>query len=391
MSMQFVLVGMFWGSLIGVLFAYVGYPIIIFICSRLFGHSPTPPRVQTPQDLPTVTILISALNEADIIRARLENLLAVDYPQDKLETVIASDGSTDQTCAIVRSYAETYPGRIRLLDYPERRGKSTVLNTALQQLRSDIIIFSDANTMFDSQAALHLTRWFQDASIGVVCGQLHLQDAATGKNVDGLYWRYENMLKDCEGRLGALLGANGAIYAMRRTMFVPIPGDTIVDDFVTPLVSKLRFKHRIIYDIEAVATEETAPDIEGEFRRRCRIGAGNFQSLARLWRLLLPVQGWTSFVFFSHKILRWFCPAFLVLALVSNIGICDQPIYQWLLVGQIVFYLVAYRGQQLSKGTFSSRVVQLMTMFVAMNMALAVGFWRWVMGRQQGTWQRTTR
>lgn len=380
-----------WGSFIGLFFAYIGFPVVIFICSRLFGHRPVPPPYQLRQHLPTVTILISALNEEAVIRERLENVLSIDYPPDKLETVIASDGSTDRTCALVRQYAETYPGRVRLLEYWERRGKATVLNSVVQQLQSDIVVFSDANTMFHSQAVMNLIRWFQDPAIGAVCGQLRLHDAATGKNVDGLYWRYENLLKDCEGRLGALLGANGAIYAMRRTVFVPIPGDTIVDDFVIPLFSKLRFKHRTIYDTAAIATEETAPDIEGEFRRRCRIGAGNFQSLSRLWPLLFPTQGWISFVFFSHKILRWFCPAFLLLALMSNIWLSDQSTYQWLLLAQTVFYVAAYLGHRLAKGTLGNRVVRLVTMFVAMNIALAVGFWRWVTGQQQGTWQRTIR
>lgn len=391
MSNQLAVTMMFWGAVAGLFFSYLGYPMIIFACSRLFGHRPLPPPSQAPQNLPTVTILISALNEEASIQERLENVLALKYPPEKLDTVIASDGSTDQTCTIVRRYAETYPGRIRLLEYSERRGKSTVLNTALQELRSELVIFSDANTMFDTNAVLNLTRWFQDVSIGVVCGQLHLQDVATGKNVDGLYWRYENFLKDCEGRLGALLGANGAIYAMRRTAFVPIPGDTIVDDFVIPLLSKLRFKHRIIYDKEAIAVEDTAPDIEGEFRRRCRIGAGNFQSLARLWPLLIPAQGWTSLVFFSHKILRWFCPAFLVLALAANLWLWDQSMYQWLILCQVIFYLLAYCGHRFTDETLQSRAVRLVTMFVVMNIALAVGFWRWVMGQQQGTWQRTTR
>ena len=381
----------FWGALAAVFFAYMGFPVVILVCSRIFGHRPTPPPSQPRQQLPTVTILISALNEESIIRERLENVLSVDYPADRLETVIASDGSTDGTCMIVHRYAETYPGRIRLLDHKDRRGKATVLNTTLPLLRSEIVIFSDANTMFDSRSVLNLIRWFQDPTVGAVCGKLHLQDAHSGKNVDGLYWRYENVLKDCEGRLGALLGANGAIYALRRTAFVPIPGDTIIDDFVIPLMSKLRFKHQIVYDSAAVATEETAPDIEGEFRRRCRIGAGNFQTLARMGPLLLPAQGWTSFTFFSHKVLRWFCPGFLVLALAGNILLAAQPVYQWLLLGQAVFYLVAYLGHRLSKGTGLSRIARLSTMFVAMNLALAVGFWRWVSGQQRGLWQRTAR
>src|SRR5262249_30950742 len=148
----------------------------------------------------------------------------------------------------------------------------------------------------------------------VVCGRLVLTDPATGCNVDSYYWRYETFLKRCEGRLGALLGANGAIYAIRRELYTPIPGNTIVDDFVIPLRAKLRTGCRIVYDGDAVAREETPPNVGAEFHRRSRIGAGGFQSIGLLWRLLNPRSGWVAFTFFSHKILRWVCPFFLVAA-----------------------------------------------------------------------------
>jgi cellulose synthase/poly-beta-1,6-N-acetylglucosamine synthase-like glycosyltransferase len=380
-----------WGSLALVSYAYVGFPIAIYVCSRLFGHRPVPPQGENIDDLPSVSVLISALNEEDVIHERLENVLALDYPMEKLETVIASDGSFDKTAQIVQRYVEMYPGRIRLLDYSERRGKSTVLNTSLPQTKSEIVVLSDANTMFESKAVLNLARWFRNPAVGVVCGKLFLRDSQSGKNVDGLYWRYENFLKECESRLGALLGANGAIYAIRRNQYVPIPAETIIDDFVIPLLSKLRYRNQIIYDTEAIATEETAADIGGEFRRRCRIGAGGFQSLPRLWRLILPTHGWMSFAFISHKVFRWLCPAFLALALVCNFLLLDRPGYLWLLVAQIGFYLVAYLGNWLPGNGAMPRTLRLATMFTSMNLALAVGFWRWITGKQRGTWQRTAR
>ena len=178
-----------------------------------------------------------------------------------MQIVIASDGSTDKTANIARHYAELFPGRVRLFDYPVRRGKATVLNDSLPQLDNEIVVLSDANTFFEPNAVRNLVRWFADPTIGVVCGQLRLIDPRTGHNVDSLYWRYENFLKTCEGKLGALLGANGAIYAIRRSRFVPIPTDTIIDDFVLPLLIRLRHGQRIVYDREAIAEEETPADV----------------------------------------------------------------------------------------------------------------------------------
>jgi cellulose synthase/poly-beta-1,6-N-acetylglucosamine synthase-like glycosyltransferase len=373
-----------------VAYAYAGYALLIFCCSRLLGRLPKPLK-SAGQELPDVSLLISALDEEEVIGDRVTNALAQDYPAERLEIVIASDGSRDRTTSIVRELADKHPGRIVVLDYPQRRGKANVLNAALPGVRGEIVVLSDANTRFDRLAVRNLVRWFEDPTIGAVCGQLILVDSATGRNVDGLYWRYENFLKECEGRLGALLGSNGAIYAIRRDSYVPIPGDTIVDDLVIPLTIKLHRRQKLIYDSAAVATEETPPDVNAEFRRRTRIGAGGFQSTVRLWKLLLPGNGWASVAFFSHKVLRWLGPAFLLLAAVANLMLIGQPLYQYSLICQSIFYSAAYAGKFLPGNGQTVRLLRLPGMFTSMNVALAVGFYRWMSGLQQGTWQRTAR
>ncbi|MEX2177024.1 MAG: glycosyltransferase family 2 protein [Pirellulaceae bacterium] len=379
-----------WTSLALISYTYVGYPLLLFLAARLWGRRPEAPRSE-PAPWPKVGLLISAHNEEAWIAGRIENALDQDYPADRLQIVIASDGSTDNTASIVREMSARYPGRIVLHDNPRRRGKATVLNSLLPALDCEIVALSDANTLFDRAALRKLARWFRDPQVAAVCGKLHLVDPATGHNVDSLYWRYENFLKDCEGRLGALLGANGAVYAVRRSDYVPIPGDTIIDDFVIPLLIKLRTRSKIVYDSQAVATEETPPNVSDEFRRRARIGAGGFQSLARLWPLALPSAGWTALAFFSHKILRWFAPLFLLLALVANIGLLQTPEYRLLLGMQGAFYLTAAVGMWVPGKGPLVRLVRLVTLFASMNFALAVGFWRWMAGTQTGVWQRTAR
>ena len=194
---------------------YFVYPVVVFILSRLFGRSPQCPEMEE-RNLPTVSILIAAYNEEMDIEKRIFKILSLNYPREKLEIVIASDGSSDRTNEIVRRYAAH---GIRLFDYPVNRGKTTVLNDSVPQLNGEIIVLSDANTHMATDAVRRLASWFCDRDVGVVCGRLVLTDPRSGRNVDGLYWKYETFLKKCESRLGALLGSNGAIYAIRKNLF----------------------------------------------------------------------------------------------------------------------------------------------------------------------------
>jgi cellulose synthase/poly-beta-1,6-N-acetylglucosamine synthase-like glycosyltransferase len=302
--------------------------------------------------------------------------------------VIASDGSTDRTNAIVRNYEEI---GVKLLAFEKRRGKATVLNDAIPAMSGEIVMLSDANTLTHASAAARLAAWFQDPSVGVVCGRLVLTDPSTGENVDSLYWKYETFMKKSESRLGALLGSNGAIYAIRKSLFQGISTNTIIDDFVIPLLARKRSGCRIIYDRDAVATEETPSRLRSEFHRRTRIGAGGFQSIVWLFGLLSPRHGRVSFTFASHKILRWLCPFALLIALLANLFLCGQRAFLYLFGAQLLFYALALVAAGLPKGPRILRYPRLATMFAMMNAALLVGFFRWLRSGQSAAWKRTER
>jgi cellulose synthase/poly-beta-1,6-N-acetylglucosamine synthase-like glycosyltransferase len=376
-----------WVCLALVVFAYLGYPLLLLGLSRVFGRKPCPPAVDDA-DLPTVSLLIAAYNEEVDIEARIKNALALDYPREKLEIAIASDGSTDRTNEIVRRYADR---GVRLFAYETNRGKATVLNRSVPQLRGDLVVLSDANTHMAPDSIRRLARWFADPGVGVVCGRLVLLDPATGRNVDGLYWQYETFLKKCESRLGALLGSNGAIYAIRKAIFPAVRPGTLIDDFVIPLDAKRQSGCRIVYDTQAVAYEETAPTLRAEFRRRVRIGAGGFQCIGMLWPLLSPAHGWVALTFLCHKILRWAGPFFLIGALAANLLLLGPSAYNWLLAAQFAFYAAAATGHWLPTRPRFLRFLRLPTMFVGMNLALLFGFFRWLRGGQTGVWRRTDR
>ncbi|HJZ90146.1 MAG TPA: glycosyltransferase family 2 protein [Gemmataceae bacterium] len=382
-----LLIILFWSCAGVVTFAYACYPVVVWLLARLFGRAPAPPPVESA-DLPAVSLLVAAHNEEADIEARIANALELRYPKGNLEVVIASDGSTDRTNEIVGRYADR---DVRLLAYPVNRGKAAVLNAAVPRLHGQVVVLSDANTHMEPDAVWRLATWFADPSVGVVCGKLILTDSETGRNADGLYWKYETFLKECEGRLGALVGCNGAIYAIRKSLYPGGRGKAIIDDFVIPLEARRHSGCRIVFDPEALAREETAPNLRAEFRRRARIGAGGLQSMARLWPLLSPAHRWVSFTFLCHKVLRWLSPFCLVGMLIANLLLVGVSGYDYLLAAQGGFYLMAVAGARVPARPRAFRVLKLATMFVTMNLALLVGFLGWVTGAQRGTWQRTPR
>jgi cellulose synthase/poly-beta-1,6-N-acetylglucosamine synthase-like glycosyltransferase len=380
-----------------VLYTYVGYPTLIAGLARAFGRTTARPVV-ADDDLPDVTLVIAAYNEQRYIRERIENALTVDYPAGKFRVLVASDGSSDETEEIVREYA---PAGVQLAAFDRRRGKATVLNDVLPDVESEIIVLSDANTFTHPSAVRHLAAWFKLPQVGVVCGRLVLNDPKGGRNCDGVYWKYETFLKKRESRLGALLGSNGGIYAIRRDVYTPIPNDTLVDDFVIPLKACERTGCKLVYDTDAIAEEETPETMVSEFHRRARIGAGGFQSIGILRNLLYPKHGWVTFTFVNHKLFRWVCPFALLAALVFNllwlaVAVATGSAGAWAagltLAAQAAFYATAAAARFLpSGGGLPVKLLRLPAMFTMMNAALGVGFIRWLRGRQAAAWVRTSR
>ncbi|HBN78207.1 MAG TPA: glycosyltransferase family 2 protein [Planctomycetaceae bacterium] len=379
----------FWLCVGIIFYSYLIYPMMLAVAVRLH-----PPQTSAPEtceipveNWPLISLIIAAYCEENVILQRLHNALMLDYPADRIEILIGVDGDLDATGEIVASIPDD---RIRLLQFPVRRGKASVLNDCFAAATGEILLFSDANTFWDKDAAKQLVRHFTKNSIGGVCGRLILTDADGGTNCDGLYWRYENQLKEWEGQLGALLGANGAIYGIRKNLYQPIPTQTIIDDFLIGMRIHQQGS-RFLYEPNAIAREETAPTISDEFKRRSRIGAGGFQSLAWLSSLLLPHYGLVSWAFWSHKVLRWICPAAMLVALVSNWFLAVTPPYQALLLLQSGFYLAALCGAMSILPGPLGKLSRVLWMFVNMNAALASGFWKWLSQSQSATWKRTDR
>jgi cellulose synthase/poly-beta-1,6-N-acetylglucosamine synthase-like glycosyltransferase len=394
MSTDLMLQTVFWLSVAAVGYTYAGYPLLLAGLASLhqlrsdwrFASGGGGRRRPAAQAAPTVAVLVAAYNEERHIAERVRNLLASNYPADRLRIYIGSDASSDRTLAELAAFDGP---RIRVCAFTARRGKPSVINDLAAMAAEDILVFTDANTAFEPQTIAQLVRHFDEPGVGCVCGELRLVTAG-GDNQDHVYWRYERMLKFLEGRIGALLGANGGVYALRREMYRPVPANAIVDDFWISM-NLVRDGYHCVYDPEAVATEEVPERMGDEFRRRVRIGIGNYQALRQFAGLLDPRRGAVALAFFSHKCLRWLVPHFLVLAFAANALLAAQPLYAALLAMQVSFYLAAGYAFLQSRRGQAPRALRIPLFLVGMNLALLVGCWRYLSGQYSGSWTRTQR
>jgi cellulose synthase/poly-beta-1,6-N-acetylglucosamine synthase-like glycosyltransferase len=333
---------LFWASILLVFYVYAGYPLLLAIWSGLVSR-PVAKRRTLPA--PTISVVIAARNEAQRLPARLANLLALEYPTPP-EIIVVSDGSTDRTAdALVR-----FGQRVRLIELP-LGGKPLALNAGVAAARGDIVVFADARQRFAPNALTDLVANFADPSVGAVTGELVLDcegnsgvsDSEIAEGV-GLYWRYEKWLRRQESRVWSTLGATGAIYAMRRELWRPLPPETLLDDVLACMRIVLDGK-RVVFDDDACAFDRVAPSGAAESRRKTRTLAGNYQILALEPRLLNPFANpvWLQYV--SHKVGRLIVPWCLVLALISNIPLAlrSWP-YRLALLVQLCFYGLACLG-----------------------------------------------
>ena len=365
-------------------YTYAGYFLLLCLLGPMVRRLRRPHRIDEAIR-PFVSLVISLHNEEKLIAQRIANFEELDYPPDQCELLLGDDCSSDKTRAIIRERMTRNP-RIRFFPFDTHQGKTAVINTLVPQARGEIIAFTDANTFYAPDSLRQMVRHFADPQIGSVSGRLILK-SATGVNTDDGYWKYETLLKRREDDLGVLLGANGGIYTLRQALFHPLKSDVIqIDDFIWP-VSVYQHGCRGVYEPAAIANEEAAPYVEAEFRRKVRIGTGDYRALVDCRRLLLPWKGWIAFAFWSHKVLRWLAPFFLLLVLLSNACLFDRPVYRELAVLQLSFYALAGAGAFFSKqGHILAKGLRVPYYFVGSNAALLIGCYKCVTGRQKATW-----
>lgn len=364
-------------AILFVLYTYVLYPLIIVALGRLRKRPPLP---ESGDRLPSVTIVIVSYNEEGGIANKIENCRELDYPDDLLTVCIVSDGSTDRTNEILGKQ-----GDIRFIQDDINRGKPHQINKAVRQCDSDVIVFSDSRQMFGRDAISKLVRSFTDPSIGAVSGELVFRSPRdhTERSI-GLYWRYEKILRKAESAVDSTLGATGAIYAIRRELFEPIPGDTILDDIEIPLRA-FRKGYRIAFDDEAAAYDSPPAEIAVEFRRKVRTLAGNFQLFNRNLWLLNPFKNRIFMQAVSHKLFRLFIPYALACILVVT-GIEDGSLFRMLFWIQVFFYLVGLAALKLG-GLRRNRLINVISVFLSMNAASVVALYRYWFNKIDVTWR----
>ena len=389
MAFDAVLKFAFWIALFGVIYSYAIYPGLLWLVVKgmrgALPRSPArPPACSAPVD---VACIVSAFNEERHVVARVQNFLAQSHKGGSLRVYIGSDGSSDRTAALIQGLVSD---QVVAMPFEHNRGKASVLNDLIAAAKEPILVLSDANTLYEPGAIARMLAHFDDPSVGAVCGELRLLDAR-GNNQDSAYWRYEQFLKRHEAELGGLLGANGAIYAIRRSLYQPLRPDTIIDDFCIAMDVVVQ-GYRLVYEPRAAALEDTPDGMSDEYRRRVRIGIGNYQAFFRRPAYLTHTNWATRFTYVSHKVLRWFTPHMLLIALVASalLSLNDSR-FAILFAMQVFAYAVTWL-QHVAGATWKlPKPIGLLVFFLTLNLAFAVAFWRYATGRYSGSWRRTER
>jgi cellulose synthase/poly-beta-1,6-N-acetylglucosamine synthase-like glycosyltransferase len=363
-------------------YTYVVYPCVIWLMARM--RSCSGESLNELVVFPMVSIVIAAYNEGNIIKKKIENCFSMDYPIDRFEVVIGSDGSTDQTCNLASEYLDKRP--LKLLAC-ERRGKVSTINNIVEQCKGDVLVFTDANSILDSGALKELIKLIQLPGVGCVSGLLRLrkQGEHLGARGESFYWKYETFIKLQENQLGAVAGANGAIYALRRELFVPLDVRTINDDFTISMMVYYQ-KLRVLLAEKATAYEYTSPDAAGEFRRHVRDSAGHYRAMLELGGLLNPFLGMPFFCYVSHRVIRWLVPFCLVGVYLFSFMLRDSTFFRVSFFVQTAGYVGFFsilpfvlRGRNIG-------IIYAPYYFLLLNLALIVGFFKFCCGGQRALW-----
>ncbi|NQV27611.1 MAG: glycosyltransferase family 2 protein [Rhodopirellula sp.] len=374
---------LFWLSLAGLVYIYLGYPLLVKGLARLF-----PMRRERHPVEQKVSIVIACHNESERIRTKLAELFQSTQSCLIDEVLIGSDGSNDDIAASVSALNNS---RVRLVEFPERRGKPAVLNDLVPQCRNEIVVLCDARQILSDDAIPELLANFADPKVGVVSGELMFRrsssDSAAGRGI-GAYWRYEKMIRRAEGQFRSVPGATGALYAIRRKAFQPIPESTLLDDVVIPMIAVTQGWH-CVFERKAIAWDDPSSSLGREAIRKRRTIAGAAQLIVHHPSWLLPWKNPIWLEFMSHKILRLVSPALLVIVAVTNVLLLGQLPYSLLLLGQICFYYSAFAGWICQKIGRPSSIFGIQAMFFTLNVTTVAALFDAVRGRFRVTWQRT--
>jgi cellulose synthase/poly-beta-1,6-N-acetylglucosamine synthase-like glycosyltransferase len=384
---------LFWISLFIVFYTYIGYGMLLFLLVKCRQAIKGKRRIdENISQLPTLTLIVAAFNEEDFIEAKIENSLALNYPSEKLEYIFVTDGSSDQTPQIISRYP-----KINLLHAAERRGKINAMHRAMNEVKTEVVVFTDANTILNKDALRLIARHYADKKVGAVSGEKRVMvskvsDATAG---EGFYWKYESTLKKWDAELYSVIGAAGELFSIRTHLYKPVQTDTILDDFMVSL-AVVDKGYRIAYEPEAYAQEEPSANTKEELKRKIRIAAGGMQSIKRLPHLFNPFRHPVlSFQFISHRVLRWtITPFLMILAYCFNLALAyqyGQSIYTALLFLQTAFYAAAFVGWQLEARSIRIKLLFVPYYFCFMNYAVLAGIKRFAANKQSASWEKAGR
>lgn len=374
---------LFWISLVGLVYIYAGYPLLVWLAGKV-----RPATVQRSTGTGPLSIVMTGYNEAHRLPAKLDSLLASSCADQIVEVLIGSDGSTDETAEVVAAYPD---GRVRLVDFVERRGKPAVLNDVVPLCQAGIVILTDARQLVDAEALSRLVARFADERVGVVSGELMFRstddDTAAATGV-GVYWTYEKFIRKCESQFRGVPGATGALYAIRRELFRPVPVNTLLDDVVIPLQAVER-GYRCVLEAGAIAWDTPSQSAGQEAIRKRRTIAGCAQLAVNQPRWLLPWRNPIWWEFVSHKLARLSSPMLMLIVLVANVRLAAEPAYLGLLGLQVAFYVSAVVAWWQPR-TPLSRWLGVSLMFVSLNVTTVAALWDASRGRFQSTWKKST-
>lgn len=369
--------------------SYLFYPVIINIIAGLKEK-----KYSGNSFSPEVSILCSAYNEEKVIQERINNILSLDYDLSNVEMLVGSDCSSDRTNELLLELEKKHSW-LKVHIFNERRGKAAVINDLVKLARNEILVFTDANTEFDKNSLKLLVKDFSNPEIGGVSGRLILLEPEANRSEsveEKKYWEYETLIKKAEGKLGILIGANGGIFAIRRPLFREIPTrKAVTDDFFVSL-SVLEKDSSFLYNYDAFAFEEVGRSVSLEVKRKIRFAATNFQTMVFFRKLLFNKNILLSYAFWSHKVTRWFLPFILIITLLLNILVLGNGgFFAAAFAFQALFYSAALLGYILSLFKIRMAAFSLPYFFVVANIALLLGFFRFLSGKHSVIWQSTPR